>query len=352
MSDDIQLRINGQAYQGWKTVNVKLSMNAPIDSFSMAIADKWNGSGLPRVNNGSAVEVFLGDTHLSTGYLDQAQRNYTGSTRSVSLSGRSKAADLQDCSYPIKNAAQWSNQRVIDVLNHLTKPFGIKVIDTTGLASKTVPLAAIEPGDTPMDVIHRFMGAIGALVMSRPDGNLQIVQASGTKISTQLVLGQNIMSASDNSDFRDRFSEYSVVAQQAGNSDLFGDTAANVVGKATDASMAAIRYRPKVITPDQSLNHAQSESRAKQARNMAAGHSHSTTYTVQGWTHDDGVWLPNHQVFVRDPECGWNEWLLISDVNLLRDKQGQRADLTVLPKSAFDTLALPDAATANQGAFF
>lgn len=352
MSEDIQLHINGDAYDGWETVNVTLSMKAPIDGFSLTIVDAWNSTGLPRVENGSSVAIYLGADHLITGYLDNPTRNYTGETRRVSLSGRSKAADLQDCSYPIKNASQWSNMRVIDVLNRLTKPFGIKVVDTTGLASKVIPLAAIEPGDTPMDVIHRFMGAIGALIMSRPDGNLQIVVASSERITTPLVLGQNIDAADDTSDFRDRFSEYSVVSQQAGNADVFGDTAANVVGLAIDPSMAAIRYRPKVITPDQALNHAQSEARAKQARNAAAGGSHSTIYTVKGWRHDNGIWLPNKMVYVRDPECGWDEWLLISNVNLLRDEQGERAAITVQPKSAFDTLPLPDAATANQGAFF
>lgn len=352
MSEDIQLHINGNTYEGWKTVSVTLSMNAPIDNFSLTIVDAWDSTGLPRVKNGSSFSLSLGNDRLATGYLDQSNRSYTGETRSVSLSGRSKAADLQDCSYPIKNASQWSSMRVIDVLNNITRPFGIKVVDTTGLASKVIPLAAIEPGDTPMDVIHRFMGAIGALIMSRPDGNLQIVIASDVRISTPLVLGENIEDAADTSDFRDRFSEYSVVSQQAGNADVFGDTAANVVGTAIDPSMAAIRYRPKVITPDQALNHAQSEGRAKQARNSAAGKSHSTVYTVKGWHHDNGIWMPNKMVNVHDPECGWDDWLLISNVNLLRDEQGQRAAITVMPKSAFDTLPLPDAATANQGAFF
>lgn len=59
------------------------------------------------------------------------------------------------------------------------------------------------------------------------------------------------------------------------------------------------------------------------------------TYTVRTWRNELGVWRPGDLVPVRDEFMGFDERLLISDVQLIESESGRTAELRVCPPDAF-----------------
>lgn len=343
MSDGIRLIIDGDAYSGWDYISVRRSLDEAIHSIQLGVLDKWDSSDLPRVRNGSPFQVQLDGELITTGYLDQVHRQYDGEQRSVTIQARSKAQDMQDCAYPLdKLPSSWKKQTVLQISNYLAKPFGITVTDSSGLASQKVEIAKVRQGDTPFDIINAYMRVIGARIISLPSGNLNIVSPSKDRLTTAIKLGENVEKADDTSDLRDRFSDYRVVSQHKGDDFTAPGDSASIVGKAHDAVMAKLRYRPTTINASTMLSSQEEANKlAKVDRNVAAGHSHKTVYTLNGWHHKKGIWAPNHQVHVVDPISGWNDWLMIGTVELVSDTQGKRAEITVMPVTAYDITAEP-----------
>lgn len=343
MSDEVNLIIGSTAYSGWDSVSIRRSLDEAIHSVQLGVLDTWGSDQLPAIRNGSPFEIRLGDTLITTGYIDQVHHQYDGEQRSVSVRGRSKAADLQDCAYPMATApSTWNNQPVLAICQALAKPFGIKVTDSSMLASQKVAVAKVRQGDTPFDIISEYLRVIGARIVSLPDGNLDIVSASSDRIKTALALGENIISADDVNDLRDRFSDYRVVSQTRGFDLSSPEDSSSIVGDARDAVMKAIRYRPTTVNSPSMLSSLDEANKlARVYRNVAAGHSHQTIYTVIGWRHSESVWEPNRLVRVVDPVCGWNDWLMIGTVELVSDTQGQRTEITVMPATAYDITAEP-----------
>lgn len=343
MSDEIKLIVGTDTFTGWNYASIRRSLDEAIHSIQLGVLDQWANSNLPRVSNGAPFKVMLGEDLVSTGYLDQVHRQYDGEQRSVTIQARSKAQDLQDCAYPLdKLPSSWQKQSVLAICNYLAKPFGITVTDSSGLASQKVDIAKVRQGDTPFDIINAYLKVIGARIISTPDGNLDIVSPSKDRLSTHIELGVNVMKADDTSDLRDRFSDYRVVSQTKGGDQIAIDTSSSMVGKAHDPVMAKLRYRPTTINSSAMLTSQDEANKlAKVDRNVAAGRSHQTVYTVSGWRHNQGLWAPNHQVYVKDPVCGWADWLMIGTVELVSDTQGRRSEITVMPATAYDITAEP-----------
>lgn len=336
---NVRLVVDGVGYTGWHSVSIKRSLNEPVDSFELGVFDQWSG-GRVRVRNGAPYQLFVGDSLISTGYLCKVSRHYDSKTRSVSVSGRSKAADLIDCSYPIDtDPSSWNGLTVLQICNAIAKPFGVAVRDDSGLADQVLPQLTVNVGDKAMDVIQSCMRIIGARLVSMANGNLQIVSASLHKLATPLELGKNVISADDDDNLENRYSLYHVTSQKNGHDTQGVDS---IESNRTDAVMKRLRYRPLTIAPSTMINsQSEADALARVACNVAAGESHTTTYEVHGWQHSEGVWTPNNQVKVVDAECGWNDWLMIGTVTLLLDEEGQRAHITVLPVSAYDITAEP-----------
>jgi prophage tail gpP-like protein len=343
--DQVRLVVGGTVYTGWQSVSIKRSLNTPVDIFEVEVFDQWAG-GSVRVRNGAPYQLYLDKTLISTGYLDKVSRHYDKKGRSVMVTGRSKTADLLDCSYPVhKLPASWQGLTVLQVCQTIAKPFGIAVTDVSGLAKQVLPYVRVQPGDKALDVIGMYLRGIGARAMSLPDGNLQIVGVGKQKLATPIALGQNVISCASEDNLQDRYSEYHVTSQSGRNNH---QATADYQATRIDKVMQTLRYRPRTIHPRQMLMSQQEANNiARVACNHAAGESHTTTYSVHGWRHADGLWTPNTQVKVIDAEAGWNDWLMVGTVTLKLDDEGKLAHITVLPVTAYDITAEPQQPTGE-----
>ncbi|MEW6647184.1 MAG: phage baseplate assembly protein [Pseudomonadota bacterium] len=338
----VQLVVGGVAYAGWKEISISRSLDMGADSFDLTLTDRWSEEMQRRpVRLGEPCQVLIDGEKVITGYIDRVRPDYDATRRSLSVSGRSKVADLVDCSPFYDDTAfadQFADQTLGDLARKLCQGFNIKVIEE--VATKRIALAAVHPGEPVFEFLERYARAQAVRLTDDADGNLVITRASSQRITTALKYRENIKEASGEFSLRDRFSQYLIVGQHAGNDDDNGESAAHVSGRAEDVGM---RYRPTTVIAETSIDLDEAKRRAEWQRNVAYGRSWQVTYTVNGWRHADGLWEPNRLVQVTDPWMGIDgEWLMIGTVEFVMDDRGQRTLLTVMPKEAYDLIPLPE----------
>ncbi|MDH5753328.1 MAG: hypothetical protein OEZ59_13035, partial [Deltaproteobacteria bacterium] len=198
----------------------------------------------------------------------------------------------------------------------------------------------VEPGETAFECLERAARMRGALLISTGAGAVEITRAGTDSIDTVLERGVNILAARGQLSHRDRFSEYTVLGQAAGDDSGFGVVASEPKGTAQDAGVS--RTRPLTVLSESPGGLADMKTRAEWERAVRLGRSSQVVITVQGWEHSGGLWEPNTRVKVRDDWLGLDEELLLAGVSLVLDDNGSRAELTLTRPEAFDLLPVPE----------
>lgn len=339
---DIQLKIDGVIHAGWKEARVGFSMDSIANSFELTLTDKWSEDSKPRpIKLGAACEILIDKTKVLTGYVDDVLPEYDATDHLVIVAGRTKSGDLVDSSHPGK---QFKNRNIKQLADELCKPFGINVVVAEGIdigaAFKSIE---IETGETIFEFLEQAARIRALRLMSDIDGNVVITRASKNRITTPLILGENILSASGEFSMSDRFSEITVSGSKDGDDDGWGVAAAHIEGKYSDSFLTNLkRHRPAFILADGSVTIADCKKRAQWEVLTRHGRGQSIVYTVNGWHHDAGIWQPNVLVPVVDSYMGIDKDLLITEVQLIMDDKGQRAELRVMPREGFELTGLPE----------
>lgn len=335
--EPVTLQIGSQQHQGWQEVRIRLSLEQIADSFELVLTERWSEAGQVRpVTPGEPCTVSVGDELVVTGYLDEVLPDYDATSHTIVANGRSKAADLIDCS---GKDQRFDGRTLLQIAEALAEPYGIEVIDTVD-AAKPFRAFALEDGQPIAEALERAAQIRGARIVSDAEGRLLIVHAVQREIRTPLELGGNIRQGSGVFSDRDRFHEYVVEGQTTGTDDWFGDQAASPRGSAMDPRVR--RPRTTLIVCDTPADGADCEARAELEARMRWAKGRGVTYTVGTWRHELGVWRPGDLVQVRDAYLGLDEPLLISDVQLVENDQGRTAELRVAPPDAFAPVPIPE----------
>lgn len=334
------LRVDGVAYDGWERIRAMVSMETVADQFELGVTDRWDDSAQRRpIAAGAPCELWLGSQRLLTGYVDDTTPDYDDLMHSTNVAGRSKAGDLVDCA--VTGSLDYSGQTLMQVAEMLAKPLGIGVHSETDTGGKFLQ-QRFDPGASRWQVLEHLARIRAVRWVSRPDGDIVAVRAGTGKTPTALELGVNIERAAGQFTSRDRFSDYIVLAQM---SNSFGNL--SVTDSSTPHASAkdstVPRYRPGVFLAESTANIAECKTRAEWQRAAAYGKSKGIVYTVSSWVDGNGnLWQPNTEIPVRDPWMGIDKDLLIVSVQFLLDKQGQRAEIRVMPREAFELVPIPE----------
>jgi prophage tail gpP-like protein len=335
--EPVVLQVGSQRHQGWQEVRIRLSLEQIADSFELVLTERWRESGEVRpVTPGEACAVSVGDELVVTGYLDEVLPDYDAETHTIVANGRSRAADLIDCS---GSDRRFDGRTLLQVATALAEPYGIEVIDTVG-ADKPFREFALEDGQPIAEALERAAQIRGARIVSDAEGRLVIVHAVQREIRTPLELGGNIRKGSGMFSDRDRFNTYIVEGQTPGTDDWFGESAAAPRSEVTDPRIR--KPRTTLIVCDTPADSADCRARAELEARMRWAKGRGVTYTVGTWRHEQGVWRPGDLVHVRDDYLGLNERLLISDVQLVESNEGRTAELRVAPPEAFEPVPVPE----------
>lgn len=333
MKNTVFLRVNGREWGGWTSSRISAGIDRVARDFNVSITRQWPGSdGVPQIKNGDRVEVMIGDDLVITGWVEALPLRYDATAITMGIVGRSKTADLIDCSAA---PAQHNGKTLFRIAGALAKPFGVDVVDA-GTPATAVIDAQPEHGETVVECLNRLLGQVQALAYDDAQGRLVLGKPGAEKAATALVLGENILSCDTERSVRDRFSSYLVTGQRPGTDDDFGEaTIAAIRQSTTDTGVT--RYRPHTVQQSGTATTDSCKSRCEFEARQRAAKTRETTYTVQGWRQGNGeLWRPNLSVIVYDPLNGFdNETLVIAEVTYIKDNNGTTCEIRVGPSDAY-----------------
>lgn len=343
---EIILTISGQKHRGWKSVSITRSIERVCSGFELTLTDNWRTGQTRTIKTGELCTIHLDNELLVTGYTDQVAPSYDEKSHTISVSGRSKTADLVDCSG--KNIP-FANSKLDAIAKKLCEQFGITVVVDADVG-KPFKSVDIERGQPIFEFLEYLARIRAVRLVTNAQGNLVVTNAGTTYTAMGLEFGKNIRAARGAYDLSQTFSNYLVCGQQGAGGETFVNTS-NVepYGEATDARVK--RYRSLVMDTDGPVDIAGAKTRAEWECNTRFGRSRMVTYTVSGWQQTPGgkTWVPNQLVQIKDPWVGIDGPRLIVDTRMTLDENGSATEITVMPKEAFDLVPLPEPESNSGG---
>jgi prophage tail gpP-like protein len=351
--NELILVVDGKLYKGWKRVAVSRSVEQGPHQFEVEAAPDLDADrGIFAIEDGMAVEIYVDDDLVTTGYIDDVDVAYDKRSSSVTVRGRSKLGDLVDCSTVGQQVK--AGQTLAGIASKLCAEFGIAVVvDNSADAPANKKFAStdltLDAGQPIWEFLEELARVRGVMLMSTATGGLLITRSGNGKAAVALELGGNILAAKGSRSHRSLFSEISVTGQQPAF--ITSDTSATSQSGATEPGDAT-RYRPFVLFSDSPSDAANCQAQARHRRRIGYGRSRQIIYTVQGWRQTDGgnLWQPNQLVQINDSRNQLiNATRLITETRLMMDiRAGRTTEITVMPPEAFDLLAA-DPAAAGRG---
>lgn len=345
---DLVLTVNGQSYGGWKSIRVHRGLEEIAGAFELGITELWPDQLQAReIKAGDRCTVAIDGETVITGYVDGVLVSWDNGNHQVSVRGRDATGDLVDCS-AIYKTGEWRNVRLDQLARDLCGPFGISVKVETDVGA---PFAvwAIQEGESVFECLERAARHRGVLLLSDGLGALVIARPSKQQVGTALERGVNILSARGENSQEERFSQYIIKGQRAGDDQDSGEVVASQRAESKDPGVS--RYRPLVIFLEDQGDGATLKQRADFEANVRAARAIDCTLSVQGWSHANGLWKPNQLVTVRDPWLRLDRDLLIRSVDLALDERGTLAEISLTMPDAYTLLPVPDPKPEPTGDF-
>ncbi len=337
MNNTVTISVNGIDYAGWKSVRVEAGLERVARSFELSVTDSWPGASaeVSRVNPGDLAEIRIGEDLVCTGYVDARPIDYDANGYTIVIRGRSKTADLVDCSAD-NSGGQFKGLLLEQVAIKIVEQYGLGVVVQTATGS-AISDHQIQQGETAFESLDRLAKLRQILITDDEAGNVLLASVGAAGNATSgLGLGVNILSGSAGFDFSEVYSSYVVKGQKSGTDDSFGAAAAQISGTAVDSQV--VRTRTLVVRQSGQADAANCAQRAAYEAQVRRAKAGEIRYRVAGWRQADGsLWRPNLFVQITDGLLGVNGALLISEVIYTLDMGGEICELVVIAPGAFAT---------------
>ncbi|MEO6359901.1 MAG: phage baseplate assembly protein [Sphingomicrobium sp.] len=344
--EDVALALGGTRFGGWTSIDIQIDLEAGASSFSLGVTKKdpirtedW------RIEADAACEVTIGGETVITGYTDRIESDLGAASHTITVSGRSKSADLIDCS-AIAQPGSWRGRRIEQIAAELAKPFGIHVVAETDTGGP-LRLFALQPGETVWEAIARACQHRGLLPITRADGTIALINAKPTGSAVRLSQGDNLLTVRGSHDVSERFSRYVVKGQSAGDDDVNGKAAAHAKAEAGDPAVR--RHRPMMIVAEEQADTASLKRRAAWEAIVRAARAQSADVTLIGWRRSDGSLWDVAQAVDLDAPAAWiSDAMMVSGVRFVLDEQGRRIELHIVRPEAYSQLPVPEEAESSK----
>ncbi|NVI06351.1 phage baseplate assembly protein [Paraburkholderia youngii] len=361
MADDITLRVstctrnanagpgdptyatsNGRDITGWTSVRVSRGIERCPSDFEVAFTEPYPGVSQVIVQPGDQVQVLLGTDVVLTGFVDRYMPSYNAREHTIRISGRSKCQDLVDCS------ARWTGGQLLNltidkIAKQLCSVYGIEVNVADGtVIGDPIPQLNIMIGEPIYGVLERLARYRALLLYDQPDGSLMLANggAGSSSIGTRKAAsdfkeGVNVASAGAMFGMDGRFSDYDAVYQGLDTLQDIGD-GGNLIAHVTDPGVPRLRYRA-IVSENVAGGSVVAQQRANWELAARMGRSMQVRLSTDSWRDSAGtLYEPNTIVDIDLPglKLTPKTWL-IAEVTYMRDEQGTRADLVIMPPQAF-----------------
>jgi prophage tail gpP-like protein len=336
---------NGREISGWTQVRVSRGIERCPSDFEISFTEPYPGVSQVIVQPGDLVQVLLGQDVVLTGFVDRYLPSYNAREHTIRITGRSKCQDLVDCS------AKWTggqllNLTVDQIAKRLCAVYGIDVNVAAGtVIGDPIPQLNIMIGEPIYGVLERICRYRALLLYDEPDGSLLLANGGdgadgSTGIGTRKAAsgfkeGINVASAGAMYGMDGRFSDYEAVYQGLDTLQDIGE-GGNLIAHVTDEGVPRLRYRA-IVSENVAGGNVVAKQRADWERAARLGRSMQVRLSTDSWRDSAGtLYEPNTLVDIDLPglKLKPKTWL-IADVTYLRNEQGTRADLVIMPPQAF-----------------
>lgn len=330
---NLTLSIGGVDYTGWEEIAVTLRAEGFPPSFETTTS--IGAGGVLPASAGDECDVWLGDDHVISGYVDRVIDSGDAMTHRISIIGRGRTCDLVDC------GAEWPSHQMIGgnaetIARNLAKPYGITVRMGPGASpGPDVSKWPLNYGETAADIIQRVARNAGLLAFEDVDGALVLANVGATRAASGAVWGRNVEEWSVQQAMDQRFSEYVCCSESMdAMMELPGSDFYDVE---TDPNVPRHRRMYLVVEQVASDPQAFTVRRAKWEAARRAGRAFVCQATIDSWRDDGGaLWMPNTLVPFSLPAAIDPGDLVISEVTFRRDNtRGTTAQIVAMPRAAF-----------------
>lgn len=333
-NDDLGLIVNGRRYEGFKSVRVVRSMESLAGTFSLSVSDRWRDREPWPIAEEDECRVEIGVETVISGYVDKRNPSASSTDRSLSYSGRDRAAALVDCSLVL---GKWTfrNLSFYEFAKEVARPWGVDVTMQAGLSLPKRAKIVVQPGDKAFEALAREAAEDGVMLVSDGAGGV-VITRSGIERAAPLVEGENLLAISAEYDGSDRYRDYVLLAQSAGTDDSNGE-ATRVLARATDEGVRRAD-RVLLIRAEKGYSLADARRRVDWEARIRAARSEPVSAVVQGWLQPNGrLWPVNALARVRASRTiNVNGDMLITSVeHSIDDKAGRVTSLRLLRPDAF-----------------
>lgn len=344
--EEVELKLGGRKFGGWKDIDVSLDLDSGASTFKLGVTKRdpernedWT------IQADEPCEVLIGGETVITGYTDRIESDLSAEAHSIAVSGRSKAADLVDCS-AVATPGSWQGKTIGAIAAELAKPFDVAV-KVEGDQGAPLRKFSIQQGETVWEAITRMAQHRALLPISRADGSVALITAKPEGAAVRLVEGSNLKTIRGHHDVSERFSQYIVKGQSAGDDELNGKAAAQP--KAESADPAVRRYRPLIVVAEEQADAATLKKRAQWEATVRAARAQEATAELVGWRRDDGqLWAFLHKVDLDAPSVFISDTLMVAGVRFVVDDQGRRVELRLVRPESYSQLAVPEEAESSR----
>ena len=336
VSDDVSLLIGGRRWSGWTDVRITRGIERLPSDFQVSLTEfspTERGRGI-EILRGDSVQVLIGEDAVLTGYVDRIMRSLDTRSHTVTITGRSKCADLVDA------AAEWPGGQIVgstvlEIAQKLAAPYGINVT-APGDPGPAIPKFNLMRGETPYSIIERLCRFGQLLAYDDPDGDLVLSTVSNRQTASGFREGVNVMRASLGATMDQRFSEYFSYQQSVATLNDIGEGGDL---QATIFDTVVPRHRRRIIISETSggIGWEIAGRRAGWEAARRRGRSTVVQLSTDSWRDSKGiVYAPNRLALVELPTLRASSALLtIGEVTYHSGPGGTQCDLTLMPPEAF-----------------
>lgn len=330
--DAVSLFINKKVFEGWEDVQITRELNVLASDFQLKLTDKWQADKEKfTIQPGDQCHVHLGKKSFLTGWVDSMALSISSNERSITASGRSRTADLVDCSVTGEN--EFSGLNLKEIATKACAPFNIPVVFNAA-PGDVFEKITIQQGETVFGLLDRLTRQRKLLMFPDYEGFLVFAGAGTKRSPVQLIEGVNVLTGSATFDNSERYSSYMVKGQ---NLTFLGEPeqSASPSGEATDEGIT--RYRPLIVVGETSTDDGASGDRAAYEAGLRAAKALEVDVVVQGWLRSDGTpWEINEVVACDIGSLGVRRNLLVKKATFNKNNSGTTVTLTLIRPDAFD----------------
>jgi prophage tail gpP-like protein len=352
MSDILSIVSDGKIISGFETITLTRSIEDFPSSCTVTLSEI--GQIDTPLRKDSTCTIFLDNTLVLTGYIDNVDREVDDETHRVVINVRSICSALHDWSAILKafTPGTIAPNNVNEVLlngslngvnaqelaQRLATPYGITVDQLAPSFGGAIQSFPINQGETPYQIIERVSRWQGYLVYDNPQGHMVLNTVGNVRHASGFQEGQ-VKRFRSNFDGRNQASDYIGLWQSV---DTQTDTApgSNPHGTATDSDVP--RLKVLIVISEQSImGQAIAQRLIDYEKNRRWGRSQQVELTVKGWRDSAGeLWTPNNIALVNLPSVQIvNKFWTISTVVYKQDVSGGiTTELILMPPEAFGVM--------------